>query len=167
MTWVADQHGNAAPHFAPSRGWACVVGAVRAAALTAVLFAELIAMPALAASHDTGTPHVAASRSATPMAGQMHALRADVQRLHLQMQRIEQSTDPAERQQLTQEHLVSLKGTLSKLHAMELQMIDEVNKGRIVSDGDLRNRQQLLAEQTTMLLEMLEQAIKTTGSAGK
>ncbi|HEU0201785.1 MAG TPA: hypothetical protein VFR86_15305 [Burkholderiaceae bacterium] len=127
-----------------------------------------VALPGGAATHHAATPHsIAPPSSTTPMTRQMHALRGEVQQLHAQMERIERSTDRAQRRQLMQEHLVSLTATLSKLHAMELQMIDDVKKGRVVSDSDLASRQRLLAEQTAMLLEMLEQAIKATGSAAQ
>lgn len=135
--------------------------------VAAILLAGSGAGSALAASHHTGSAPGSRLGSTTAMAKEMQALREDIQRLKSQMERISQSSSPSERQQLTDEHLVDLRRAMMKLQAMEPQMIDDVNKGRIVSDGDLRNRQQLLAEQTTMLLEMLEQAIKTIDSAGK
>jgi hypothetical protein len=43
---------------------------------------------------------------------------------------------------------------------VELQMVDWVTKGRMVSDTDLRVRQQMLADQSAMLVQMLELTIQ-------
>lgn len=166
MTRLVKQGFRLRPEVALRRGRAWVLGAAAATTLSVAGFGALTAGPALADMHQSTPPQgTAPLHPTTLMTREMHALRVDVQRMHEQMERIERTADPAQRRQLMQDHLASMKQTLSKLHAMELRMVDDVNKGRVVSDADLANRQRLLAAQTAMLLEMLEQAIRATGSA--
>lgn len=99
----------------------------------------------------------------TPMEKEMHALQAELARLKPQMERIAATGDAAEKRRLTAEHLASLRSTLARFHAMEVQMVDWVTQGRSVSDTDLRVRQQMLADQSAMLVQMLEQTMQAAG----
>lgn len=94
------------------------------------------------------------------MAAEMNALRSEMDRLKLQMARLAQVTDPSARRALIREHALSLQGATSRLHAMALQMIEDVDQGRMVSDRDLADRHRMLAEQNEMALQMLERAIE-------
>lgn len=96
----------------------------------------------------------------TPMEKEMHALQAELAHLKSQMERIGATTDAGEKRRLSAEHLARLRTTLARFYAMELQMVEWVNKGRIVSDSDLRVRQEMLADQSAMLVQMLGQTIQ-------
>lgn len=152
-------------------GVASLVRARRFAA--AVLAVPLLLLGAMSLAHaatdapeEMKLPRPGMRRpSTTPMEKEMHALQARVQRLKSEMDAIAGSTDVSERKRLMTVHLANLRQTMTQFHAMEVQMVDWFLKGRIVFDGDLRNRQQLLAEQTVMLLQMLEQTMQAAAGA--
>lgn len=90
----------------------------------------------------------------------MQALRAEIDMLDAQMAQLARNTHPDEQRRLTAQHLRDARGTLTRMHAMELEMVDRVRRGRVVSDTGLRERQELLARQSAMVLAMLDQAIE-------
>lgn len=121
---------------------------------------------ALAGSHGAGdTTAGVGLRADTRMAKEMDALHAEMNRLKAQMERIAQTTDPSARQKLIKEHLLDLRQTMAGLHAMALQMVEDVDKGRIVSDRDLANRQRMLADLAAMALDMLDEATRNEAAS--
>lgn len=135
-------------------------------ALVQVAILPIVLGPAaaLAGSHDATTAGVGL-RADTRMAKGMDALHAEMNRLKAQMERIAQTTDPSARQKLIKEHLLNLRQTMTGLHAMALQMVEDVDKGRIVSDRDLANRQRMLADLAAMALDMLDEATRNEAAS--
>jgi hypothetical protein len=131
---------------------------MRSAKLVVLSTMVALATPAPCAARDD--PGAAIRRHAdTPMDQEMQALRDELDRLDAQMAQLSHSTDPDQRHRLMTLHLDSARRTLTRVHAMELQMIDRVRRGRVVSDMARADRQRLLAAQSAMLLEMLEQTV--------
>lgn len=59
-----------------------------------------------------------------------------------------------ERQAALKPHLERVRDNMDRALAMEEQMQQDLNGGRMVSDSDLRHRIRLLGEQVRMLSEM-------------
>jgi len=98
-----------------------------------------------------------------PMGKDMNGQRIQVDNLQKQMQALASTTDPALRRDLIRAHLDALRQLSAKLHGMNLKMIEDVDKGRIVSDPGLKQRLQLNADFMYMELQMLEAATKAGG----
>ena len=102
-------------------------------------------------------------QASTTMGKDMGRQRGLVDALKEQMQRLTKTTDPALRRDLVAAHLDTLRQISANLHGMNLKMIDDVDKGRIVSDPGLKQRLELNADFMYMQLQMLEAATNTGG----
>ncbi|MBE0626709.1 MAG: isoprenylcysteine carboxylmethyltransferase family protein [Burkholderiales bacterium] len=102
----------------------------------------------------------------TPMGKDMSIQRLQVGTLKKQMQDLGSATDPALRRDLIQAHFSELRRINATLHEMNRKMIEEVDKGRIVSETGLKQRLQLDADVMNMQLEMLEGATNAGDASG-
>ncbi len=98
------------------------------------------------------------AEASTPMGKNMNGQHGLADALKEQMRRLAKTTDPALRRDLVAAHLDAIRETSASLHGMNLKMIDDVDKGRIVSDTGLKQRLQLSTDLMYMQLQMLEAA---------
>jgi protein-S-isoprenylcysteine O-methyltransferase Ste14 len=99
-----------------------------------------------------GTSHTA---TGTPMEDDMARARVQVDVLKDQMRNMNDTADPALRRDVTLAHLDGLRRIGETMHEMNSKMIEDVDKGRIVSDPGLKQRLRLDADVMNMQLEML------------
>lgn len=83
----------------------------------------------------------------------MNRLRADIAALREAMNRV-CGLCRRERQVALKAHLERVRGDMDRLLAMEERMQEDLDRGSMVSDSDLRHRIRLLGEQVRMLIEM-------------
>lgn len=129
-----------------------------------IVIASIVA-PGRSPATDTPTSGDRANRAeaGTPMSQDMDGQRGFVDVLKNQMQRLSKTTDPVLRRDLVRAHLDAIRRISATLHGMDLKMIDDVDKGRIVSDPGLKQRLQLNADFMYMQLQMLEAATDSSG----
>lgn len=87
------------------------------------------------------------------MEHEMDGFRADLAALREAMNRFRELCR-RERQAALKPHLERVRDNMDRALAMEEQMQQDLNRGRMVSDSDLRHRIRLLGEQVRMLIEM-------------
>ncbi len=97
--------------------------------------------------------HKARFQSHSAMEHEMDRFRADLADLHEAMIRFRELCR-RERQAALRPHLERVRDNMGRALAMEEQMQQDLNRGRMVSDSDLRHRIRLLGEQVRMLVEM-------------
>jgi len=92
-------------------------------------------------------------QSHSAMEHEMDRFRADLVALREAMNRFRELCR-RERQAALKPHLKRVRDNMDRALAMEEQMQQDLNRGRMVSDSDLRHRIRLLGEQVRMLIEM-------------
>jgi hypothetical protein len=92
-------------------------------------------------------------QSHSAMEHEMDRFRADLVALREAMNRFRELCR-RERQAALKPHLERVRDNMDRALAMEEQMQQDLNRGRMVSDSDLRHRIRLLGEQVRMLIEM-------------
>lgn len=108
-----------------------------------------LAPPAWAQTVD----HKPRLQSHSAMEHEMDRFRADLVTLREAMNRF-RVLCRRERQAALKPHLERVRDNMDRALAMEEQMQQDLNGGRMVSDSDLRHRIRLLGEQVRMLSEM-------------
>ena len=83
----------------------------------------------------------------------MNRFRADIAALREAMNRV-RVLCRRERQVALKAHLERVRGDMDRMLAMEDRMQEDLARGRMVSDHELRRRIRLLGEQVRMLVEM-------------
>lgn len=121
-----------------------------AAALGLVIGGIALAPPPAWSQAGENEPKV---RSHTVMEHEMDRLRADLIVRREEMNRI-RGLDGRERQSALKEHLERSRSDMKRALAMEEQMQQDLARGRMVSDLDLRRRLRLLGELVRMLIDM-------------
>ena len=119
-------------------------------ALALVIGGVSLALPPVWSQADEDNPK---SRSHTVMQHQMDRLRADLIARRDEMNRI-RGIDGRERQAALEAHLDQMRRDMEQALAMEERMQLDLDRGRMVSDRDLRHRVQLLGELVRMLIDM-------------
>lgn len=127
----------------PPAGWGTAVGLALVAAGIA------LAPPAW----PQAVEHKPRFQSHTAMEHEMNRFRADLVALREAMNRFRELCR-RERQAALKPHLERVRDNMDRALAMEEQMQQDLNRGRMVSDSDLRHRIRLLGEQVRMLIEM-------------
>lgn len=92
-------------------------------------------------------------QSHSAMEHEMSRFRADLDALREAMIRFRELCR-RERQAALKPHLERVRDNMDRALAMEEQMRQDLDRGRMVSDSDLRHRIRLLGEQVRMLIEM-------------
>ena len=127
----------------PLAGWG------RAAGLALVVASIPLAPPAWPQAVD----HKPRLQSHSAMEHEMDRFRADLAALREAMNRFRELCR-RERQAAIKPHLERVRENMDRALAMEEQMQQDLKRGRMVSDSDLRHRIRLLGEQVRMLIEM-------------
>lgn len=83
----------------------------------------------------------------------MNRLRADIAALREAMNRV-RGLCRRERKAALKVHLERVRDDMDRVLAMEERMQEDLARGRMVSDSDLRHRIRLLGEQVRKLIEM-------------
>ncbi len=92
-------------------------------------------------------------QSHSAMEHEMDRFRADIVALREAMYRFRELCR-RERQASLKPYLERVRDNMDRALAMEEQMQQDLNRGRMVSDSDLQHRIRLLGEQVRMLIEM-------------
>lgn len=100
-------------------------------------------------------------QSHSAMEHEMDRFRTDLDALREAMNRFRELCR-RERQAALKPHLDRVRDNMDRALAMEEQMQQDLNGGRMVSDSELRHRIRLLGEQVRMLSEMNALALEET-----
>lgn len=98
--------------------------------------------------------------SNTLMEAEMYRLWVQAEALKNQMLDRADPADPALRREQIRSHLRDLRRITDTLHQMNLNMIEDVDRGRIASGRGLKQRLELNAELAKMQLAMLDAEIR-------
>ncbi len=163
---VYRRYRDRTPAFIPRFGDALKLAAFAVFLLAAPSVIAYITLPQPEFVAGGAQPGEGAERvEATPSMGtNMNREGVDVAGLQKQMERLADTNDPALRRDLIRAHLDDLRLISDSMQGMNLEMIEDVDKGKVVSDPGLKQRLQLGADVMSMQREMLE-AQAGTGDA--
>lgn len=122
---------------------------------TAFFYAALLVGVASGTSH-SAQPSSGEAISGSPMQVEMLRIEQKTKQLQFQMQKLRNTTDRGERYRLLLTHLRSMREALDAMSNMEMKMVEDVNRGRIVSDPTLKRRQAVMTDVMDMMQLMLE-----------
>ncbi|HRZ05979.1 MAG TPA: hypothetical protein P5102_07485 [Candidatus Competibacteraceae bacterium] len=92
----------------------------------------------------------------------MTQMQENMKIMQQQMEKLQTTTDPKERQKLMQEHMQTMQENMKAMHGMGSPMTMSGQKGGPMMSGDPKQREEMMEKRMDMMQMMMEQMMRHT-----